>query len=782
VILESPVDLPASLDWYSPNAIKSMARARSDRWRDGRTKGEYLALLREALFDSTSIRRAVASCDALSREALALIKRKDGAMAAAALRGQLGTWHPEIPPEQVNRALGELVRHALAFWQAPSPRFGSALHDVLHPATDNPQAALLVSPPEILDFVVLDARLTSVALRPLRAAEAQGPDDGLRLVHDFLHAVEAHSPRILRSGAIGARDRAAIAQAIGIVSPDGDGWRKPISAELTSLRAIDFLRLTLDTARLIAGNEDRQLRPTAAALRFSTLGGALQAKLLLDAWLAAGENELFHLAHLRCERRPNVPKSVPDDEQARHASRFVVDTLADSTEAGFWYDAADLSAAIRQLDVEFLVSWRDPSPYHWAPTASALDRLPPPTYVGISLDEARGRSRSLTMGADWDLVEGAFVRALIQGPLSWLGLVESQLEAGSKVVFRLTTLGRQVLSGVPDLPTIAADTLPRDALVVQPNFELIVFDADDRAALLYQIDRFAQRLSADRLAIYHLTRESLTNGLQLGLRIEEILDLLASAARQPLPQNVVYTLRDWARQLDEVRWLRNCWLLEAPDAATFDRWLAEDTVAAALERRISPTVGLMAAARAADVARALWLLGADVAVVDANDPIQGVASLEDETTLHLERRDANLYVVGLLGELAEEVAAPNGSVRFRLTQETTRRAVQAGFSVEQIQDALVRITATRVPEGTRVRVKGWAAAYGAVALGEVAIFVAPDADAYREIRGDPELGQAFIVSISPTAGLVYLDALGSLRRALLDRGIEVVPFDPQRLR
>src|SRR6185437_16695385 len=101
-------------------------------------------------------------------------------------------------------------------------------------------------------------------------------------------------------------------------------------------------------------------------------------------------------------------------------------------------------------------------------------------------------------------------------------------------------------------------------------------------------------------------------------------------ARTPLPQNVVFTLRDWARRFEGVHWLRNVWLIEAPDEATFDRWLTEPLVAKAVERRLSPTVGLCVGERPAELPAALGRLGVTARVVDANAPLASSGWVEDD--------------------------------------------------------------------------------------------------------------------------------------------------------
>src|SRR5207245_6865251 len=127
--------------------------------------------------------------------------------------------------------------------------------------------------------------------------------------------------------------------------------------------------------------------------------------------------------HLRCERRGGGASTFPDDARVRQAYRRLVEVLRCQVRPGYWYDVGELSRALRHEDVELLFPWLDPSPYRWSSYLHDPEALETPSYLGLSLEDSRGRPRTLLMGADWELVEGAFIRAAIEGPLSWLGVV-----------------------------------------------------------------------------------------------------------------------------------------------------------------------------------------------------------------------------------------------------------------------------------------------------------------------------------------------------------------------
>jgi len=769
----------AGLEWYNASSLKTMLRWRTDRWRDAKAKAEVLSALQTHLFDPSSIRSALASCDPITREALAQLQRKGGAMPVAALCGQLVVWHPDLKPAQVRAVPSELVRRALAFWHTPAAQYNrAAVHDVQRPATDNVHATTIFSAPEILEYVVVPPGLGEVYLTPRgRADVTAAPAQWQRLVLGFLRAIEDRAPRILQSGVIGSRDREALAQAVGLTRDVPDAPR---------LSPVNFYRATLAAAGLLEVSGERQLRTTSAALHFVSLSPMRQAQALLGAWIEAGENELLALGHLHCERHANVPKVVPNSGRLGRAHRVLVDLLRQKVQPGQWYSLADVSRSVRYQDVEFLVSWLDPAPYRWSSYEYYYDRdhLKFPPYPGVTLEEARGRSRALVMGEDWDLVEGAFIRAVFHGPLTWLGLVECQVRPGGKDVFALTPLGAQALEleGSAVTPDLAEIPSHRDALIVQPNFDVVVYAPEERTELLYHIDRFAERVSADRLAIYRLTNASICEGLQLGLCIDDVIALLEGAARTPLPQNVVFSLRDWARRFEEVHWIKNAWLLEAPDEATLDRWLSDPTVGTVVERRISPMLALCAGQRPATLSALLADLGASVQIVDANAPLISCGRADGVTGLSIPAADANLYLRRALADVAEFEGEDQYGCRYRITPQTIGRAAKGGKTANEILGVVESVIHGAVPSGMQVRIKGWAGAYGAVALGPVGIVVAPSPEALRELRADPAFASAFILSVSATAAIVDLDALDVLEQAFAERGIATTPYDFQTVR
>ena len=99
---------------------------------------------------------------------------------------------------------------------------------------------------------------------------------------------------------------------------------------------------------------------------------------------------------------------------------------------------------------------------------------------------------------------------------------------------------------------------------MQPNFQVLLMEPYMPA--LYWLVRFGVLEQIGRVSRFTLTREALSRGLKQGTTIDEAIDFLEQHGQKALPQNVVYTLRDWARQYREaVQTAPMPRLIEAPE-------------------------------------------------------------------------------------------------------------------------------------------------------------------------------------------------------------------------
>jgi hypothetical protein len=126
-----------------------------------------------------------------------------------------------------------------------------------------------------------------------------------------------------------------------------------------------------------------------------------------------------------------------------------------------------------------------------------------------------------------------------------LGIVELGLCDKRPVAVRLSRLGREMLEEGGDGKG-KPSTGERATWIVNPDFEVLVFPGDDLHDALHVLDRFARRTKSDHVHHYVLSRETMCAGRALGISFEQIMNDLTDRARVPVPQNVLWTLADWA--------------------------------------------------------------------------------------------------------------------------------------------------------------------------------------------------------------------------------------------
>tara|TARA_R110002072_G_scaffold100429_3_gene221147 strand:+ start:39799 stop:41658 length:1860 start_codon:yes stop_codon:yes gene_type:complete len=252
--------------------------------------------------------------------------------------------------------------------------------------------------------------------------------------------------------------------------------------------------------RLIDRRGERSLRPTPTGAQFERASLSDQIKLLLS--------------HFVEER------TLPGEPFHHSRMRRVLLRLLRRAEPLQWQDVAVLpfltrNAYLSQLDT------------------SAAEEFFAARFQG----GAYVPSESLQQ-MSWNLL------VWIKKRLFPLGLVDVGMQAGRVTALRLSRLGADLLDAEQ------ADKVggTRCSLIVQPDFEILVFPGDDVHDVLHQFDRFARRTKSDHVFQFTIDRESIEAGLDDGLSCAQIVQELTDRARVPIPQNVLYSLEDWTQK------------------------------------------------------------------------------------------------------------------------------------------------------------------------------------------------------------------------------------------
>lgn len=125
-----------------------------------------------------------------------------------------------------------------------------------------------------------------------------------------------------------------------------------------------------------------------------------------------------------------------------------------------------------------------------------------------------------------------------------LGLVDIGMHQGRVTALRLSRLGAELLDAEPAGKVGGT----RSSVIVQPDFEVLVFPGDDVHDVVHVFDRFAHRTKSDHVHQFRIDEASVRAGLADGMTAAQILQELTDRARVPIPQNVLYSLEEWTRK------------------------------------------------------------------------------------------------------------------------------------------------------------------------------------------------------------------------------------------
>ena len=280
---------------------------------------------------------------------------------------------------------------------------------------------------------------------------------------------------------------------------------------------------------------DAGVRPTRAAVSWLKESREVQLRALADAWSSSSWNDLCHTPGLRCEGE----NWGNDPVLARTA---LLDAIPRSSD---WFRLDDLIAYVKETDPDFQ---RPDGNYDtWYIRDLASD-----TY--------------LTGFENWERVEGQLLQFLVQGPLTWLGMVETAAsDNGHDVLYCLAPRA---------LAWLANEELAKEEIRVP-----VVMQADATLMVPFNAGRYerfqAARVSQAEPVIagkpfrYRLTPRSLAEAREEGIMPDRILHFLEEASGRPIPASVRRAITRWGERGVEAR-LEAAVILRVRDAAILD--------------------------------------------------------------------------------------------------------------------------------------------------------------------------------------------------------------------
>ncbi|HXL38521.1 MAG TPA: helicase-associated domain-containing protein [Ktedonobacteraceae bacterium] len=253
------------------------------------------------------------------------------------------------------------------------------------------------------------------------------------------------------------------------------------------------------------------------------------------------------------------------------AGRKALISFLCSCAPGQWYSMHSLLRTIKDQD-----------PYVLRPRQAAM---------GVS-----GFRSARNMMANWYKSDGEVLIGMLSSTLHELGIVtlgyqQPQLSEKDGPVdpdaFMLTDLATTVLETEGEPANSSVIPANERSLIVQPSFELLLLQPD--LPTVYSLLPFAQVNKIGMVSRLTLTRNSVLRGVEAGRNIEQIIKILEEHSQKELPQNVVYTLRDWTKSYKEVT-ISQVLLLDVPSEAIANEICSSSKLSAFGLRKIAPCV------------------------------------------------------------------------------------------------------------------------------------------------------------------------------------------------
>lgn len=385
----------------------------------------------------------------------------------------------------------------------------------------------------------------------------------------------------------------------------------------------------------------------------------------------------------------------------------------------------------------------------------------------------------LTHREGWHMVEGGFIRAVVSGPLHWLGLVEVEREEHPMAFCPLPTM-----TAITAFTPSNQEEIPWGRLIVQPNFELVAL-APVSEYLLVQLDRFAERVSLEHIAQYRLTKASVTRAIQMGLRAEKIQQELEKAAGGEIPQNVRYSLIEWERQARRVELWQGATLLEVDDPMLLDTLFADEQTRELFGRRLAPTMAEVPTQHLSEVQHVLWqhdylpaLTASPAPDFLAEDgtmlPREPQWQLQEDGTLLPRYAVTDLYMAAEIARFSEHDATTG---HYRITPASLQQAREKNINLHAIMRFLQHYCEGGIPPSFIIRLKLWGEGYGqqpSILVEHAPLLRLPPA-ILRDIQADAELNRLLGSEVTQPASLVHIDPqhLEQVLALLRERGFTV---------
>jgi hypothetical protein len=292
----------------------------------------------------------------------------------------------------------------------------------------------------------------------------------------------------------------------------------------------------------------------AEARRWLGLTRPDQVRQLAEAWRSSTLLDMAHVPGLMLD----IDAGTLHQYDPKAVRATVLDLMRANVPLNDWWAQSDFISAIRENSHDFQRPNGDFSSWYIQDTQGAV-------LSGIEY---------------WDLVEGALLQYLIEGPLHWLGLADLADDAAHFNAFGRAFMTGSAWPGRPEQPeplAIGADG---------------VIGVSRKASRLerYTVARFTSWLDGDPPYQYRLDADGLERAAGQGITLELIRKFLEHhAPENQVPPSILRFLDDWKQGAKAVVTLEEALVLRTTSEATLDGIFNDPDLRRFLGARLGPT-------------------------------------------------------------------------------------------------------------------------------------------------------------------------------------------------
>jgi len=382
---------------------------------------------------------------------------------------------------------------------------------------------------------------------PLELADLEVQAAAPHLLFDMAVIIGAAYQReqleVTKAGQLHKRVRAKLrARLQGLERPGGEDGADDLYPDMLFQTALQLGLLVRADQGPDEG--DREYRPGRMLASWSGLALAEECSTFLDWWSKVGTSWW--------DPGERSPRGVYFPIQPSTQARALLLSSLNTCQPGRWY-------ALRSL---LYLLWRQ-HPHTFQPGGAAGSWA----YASTTRLEF----------AQWERLEGERFVGILRSTLYELGLISLAFpragQAGTQAApqaFSLTELGACVLLGQRG-EAAAGEQEPLAGVIVQPNYEVLLVKIS--MPTLYDLLPFCRVKRLGMASTLELARDSVLCGRAAGLSHEAMLTRLAQQSRNELPQNVGYTLKEWAQAYQDppLAFVEQAYVIRTEDETTAER-------------------------------------------------------------------------------------------------------------------------------------------------------------------------------------------------------------------